>query len=219
MTKAVNPMDAMLIAIADYLRSQRIDPREWHTINLTMKVTPTHRLLDEIHITDSTGRVRQSISPMPGHVDPTIRWVLPRTEAYRAVLHGSRIAAGGSWSRFSIQVFRTASSLIEPGGSAGAGSQCVGRSTISVEMCASHRPRTARPCASRPVPDRTAAAPNHPWRGALDRERAESEHRGQDRLFCSLLLPQLAAFPHRCRICRPGGFLKHSAVFPSCLLF
>jgi hypothetical protein len=72
MSKAVNPMDAMLIAIADYLRSQRIDPREWHTINLTMKVTPTHRLLDEIHITDSTGRVRQSISPMPGHVDPTI---------------------------------------------------------------------------------------------------------------------------------------------------
>ena len=72
MTNAVNPMDAMLIAIADYLRSQRIDPREWHTINLTMKVTPTHRLLDEIHITDSTGRVRQSISPMPGHVDPTI---------------------------------------------------------------------------------------------------------------------------------------------------
>ena len=44
MTKAVNPMDAMLLAIADYLRSQKIDPREWHTINLTMKATPTHRL-------------------------------------------------------------------------------------------------------------------------------------------------------------------------------
>jgi hypothetical protein len=60
----------MLIAVADYLRSQRIDPREGHTIDLTMKVTPTHRLLEEIHITNSTGRVRQSISPTPGHVHP-----------------------------------------------------------------------------------------------------------------------------------------------------
>jgi hypothetical protein len=73
MTKAVN------CNRRDADRNRRLSalpgstPREWHTIDLTMKVTPTHRLLDVIYITNSTERVRQSISPMPGHVHPPPR--------------------------------------------------------------------------------------------------------------------------------------------------
>jgi hypothetical protein len=69
-------------------------------------------------------------------------------------------------------------------------------STISVEIWRAIAPRTARPCTSRPVPD-LAASPNHPWRVTL-RERAESEHGGQDRLFMQPAPSTVAGSAHRC---------------------